>query len=271
MARNVSPQVAAAHPLRLQAAAPSSRRRNLVFIRCGDRSVHRLLYPLPATRNWDCALSLYQPPRKDDFAQADYVLTGGLSKWDAFAQCRFERPDYGFAEYAFVLLADDDVLFRDPGDIDRLFEIAGKFQLAACQPSLSHESHGYWLVTRHHPSWYLRFTNFVECMAPVLSAEAILLLEEDLRAAVSGCGLDLVFHHVLGEERRMAVVDAVSVTHTQAVDSRNGPFYRFLHSIGVDHEEEIAWFLQRHGLTGLPVTSLGGVPLAQNMFPLSGG
>ncbi len=267
MARNVAPEVAAAHPLTVIKPHAGPRRRNVVFVRCGARSAHRRLYPLPSNRHWDCVLSCYEPAQAQDLEQADCVMTGGVSKWDAFSQARFEHGELGLGDYERFFLLDDDIEFQRAADIDRLFDIGREHQLAICQASLTPQSFAAWAVTRRHDSWFLRFTNFVECMAPLFDAEAVRLLEQDIRAAVSGCGLDLIFRSVMGPQRRMAVIDAVSVTHTQPVDPRNGRFYRYLRSIGVDHQEEIAWFLARHHMTNFGVTTLGGMPIVQHVYP----
>jgi hypothetical protein len=262
LARNVPPQVAAAVPLRLHTPLPSQRRRNLVFFRCGARSLHRRFYPLPADRSWDCALSCYEPPQASD-AQAEYVLTGGVSKWDGFAQARFDHPQLGFEAYERFFLVDDDIEFREAADIDRMFAIAHDHGLAICQPSLSPQSYASWLITRHNPSWFLRYANYVESMMPLLSAEAVRLLEQDLRAAVSGYGVDIAFHHVLGPQRPMAIVDAIVVSHTKPVDSENGPFYRYLRTMGIEPQEELSWFLARHGMANFGAMPLGGIPIVQ--------
>ena len=72
---------------------------------------------------------------------------------------------------------------------------------------------------------------------------------------------------VLGPERRMAVIDAVVVTHTKPVDNVDGPFYKYLRSIGVNHDEELAWFLAKHGMTNFGAATLGGMPLVQHIYP----
>jgi hypothetical protein len=267
MARNVSPEVAAAYPLALAKPLPGERRANLIVFRAGARSVHRDLFPLPPQRTWDLALSCYEPPTESDLAQADIVTTGAVAKWDAFAQMRFGRPEFRFDQYDYVCLADDDVVFKDAGDIDRLFGIAREHRLSICQPSLTPQSYGFWGVTQHHPSWFLRYTNFVECMAPVLSAEAIEVLREDLCAAVSGCGLDLVFHSALGPNRRLAVIDGIMVTHVEPMDPVNGKFYVFLRSIGIETMDETMWFLAKYGLEGIAAMTLGGIPHAQRFYP----
>jgi hypothetical protein len=269
MPRNVSAETLAAHPLRIHTPMPRARRRNLVFFRCGRNSVHYGLYPLPAERNWDCMLSFYEDHQPEDLVQAEYVLSGSLSKWHGFAQARFETPELRLDEYEYVFLVDDDVRPGAVGDIDRLFDIAREQQFAVCQPSLSASSHAFWEITRHHPSWHVRYTTFVECMAPVFSAAAIEALRDDLCAAVSGCGLDLIIHTALADRHgRLGVIDAVVVAHEKPVDMVNGAFYRMLHSIGVDHDEEIAYFLNRYGIRGINAANLGGVSRVQQFYPI---
>jgi hypothetical protein len=267
MARNVSAEVAAAYPLELAKPLPAQRRPNLVLFRAGARSAHRQLYPLPAERSWDLALSCYDAPTQGDLAHADIVTTGAVAKWDAFAQMRFGRPEFRFDEYEHVCVSDDDVVFHQAAHIDQLFRVAREQRLSICQPSLTPQSHGFWRVTQHNPAWFLRYTNFVECMAPVMTQEAIELLRDDIREAVSGCGLDLIFHRVLGPNRRLAVIDAIAVTHNQPMDPVNGRFYVFLRSIGVHAPEETMWFLAKHGLEGIAATTLGGIPLTQRFHP----
>ncbi len=246
MAR-VSAEVAARYPLTIRKPLPQWQRRSLVFVRCGADSLHRRLYPLPAQREWDLLLACYEPPMDIDMQHADGVMTGGVSKWDAFAQARFGGAEHGLDGYEHIFFVDDDIVFDAPGDIDRLFAIARANDLAVCQPSLSPQSHASWDITRQQPGT-LRLTDFVEGMVPILSAEAIEVLREDLCAAVSGYGLDLVFRKALGPHRRMAVIDEVAVTHTRAINHEASAYYLFMRSIGVDVHEEESWFLERHGM-----------------------
>lgn len=269
MARNISAEILAAHPLRILTPLPATRRRNLVFFRCGRNSVHYAMYPFPAQRSWDCMLSFYEDSQPLDLQNVEYVLSGSLSKWHGFAQARFETPALRLEDYEYIFLVDDDVRFGSVADIDRLFDIARDQRFAVCQPSLSPSSHAFWEVSRHHPSWHVRYTNFVECMAPVFSASAITALREDLCAAVSGCGLDLILHKALGDAHgHFGVIDAVVVSHEKPVDMVNGAFYRMLRSIGVNHDEEIAYFLTRYGMRGLSASNSGGITRVQHYYPL---
>ncbi len=245
MAR-VPAEIAARFPLVVHKELPRPHRRNLLFVRCGADSKHRWsLYPLPAEREWDLMLACYEPPEECDYAQADCIVTGGVSKWDAFAQARFGGIEHGLDSYEHVFLIDDDIVIDHPGDIDRLFAIAREHDLAVCQPSLSPQSHASWDITRQQPG-EVRYTDFVETMVPILSAEAVEVLREDLCAAVSGYGLDLVFRRALGPQRRMAVIDAVAVTHSRATNHETSAFYRFMRAIGVDVHEEARWFEDRY-------------------------
>jgi hypothetical protein len=107
----------------------------------------------------------------------------------------------------------------------------------------------------------------VESMMPLITGEAVRLLEDDLRLAVSGYGVDIAFHHVLGPQRRLAIVDAIVVSHTKPIDPQDGPFYRYLRSIGVEPREELAWFLARCGLSNFGAMTSGGIPIVQWVHP----
>ena len=58
----------------------NSGRKNLVFIRGGNTSMHYDLYPLPDNRTWGLCLSAYEKPRTSDLEKADIVHRGGVSK-----------------------------------------------------------------------------------------------------------------------------------------------------------------------------------------------
>jgi hypothetical protein len=76
-------------------------------------------------------------------------------------------------------------------------------------------------VTRQQTDCLLRFTFFVEVMAPAFRADALRLclpvMQEDTRY---GWGHDWVFPKLLGyPENKIAIVDACAVEHTRPVAS----------------------------------------------------
>src|SRR4051812_19756704 len=111
MARNVYPEALAKNPLVSHKAGPDKPRPNLVLFRCGRNSLHYGLFPLAGRRTWDCMLSFYEDHRPEDIDNAEFVLSGGVSKWDAFAQARFKSPALALERYEYFFLVDDDVGF----------------------------------------------------------------------------------------------------------------------------------------------------------------
>jgi hypothetical protein len=120
------------------------------------------------------------------------------------------------AQYDHVWFPDDDLL-TDWDTVNRLFGICRDLDLLLAQPALTEDSYLSHIVTRQNPHCLLRFTVFVEVMAPVFRADALQLclpvLAEDTRY---GWGHDWVFPHLLGyPQNRIAIIDACAVTHTR--------------------------------------------------------
>lgn len=121
------------------------------------------------------------------------------------------------ARYDYVWVVDDDV--RLPTDsINDMFDIlrANDGIQFAC-PSFDAESDGVWRYFDAHDSRYkLRYTDFVECTAPVIKTSMLLdsTFERCLRATRTGCFLDFCFHAVSGaRDDAIAIVDAVQCNH----------------------------------------------------------
>ena len=75
----------------------------------------------------------------------------------------------------------------------------------------------------------MRYTNFVECMAPIFSNLAIKKLQPYISKAISGVGLDVIFWDALGRPANsMAVIDLIQMHHTMPVDKNGGAFYQHL-------------------------------------------
>ena len=239
---------------------PNSGRKNLVFIRGGNTSMHYDLYPLPDNRNWDLCLSAYEEPRTSDLEKADIVLRGGVSKWTTFYELFFLGEQI-LSKYESIMVMDDDVVFERKTDIDLCFKIASERELLICQPSLDHQSHHSFKITLNHPPMLIRYINFVECMVPILSSCAIHKLKDCIKSNVSGWGLDLIWRHVLGQPSQgLAVLYVIKVLHNRAVNPHGGAFYNFLKSVGIDPQQEKLEMLDRFNIKEFYIQNLGGIP-----------
>jgi hypothetical protein len=229
-----------------------SPRPFLVFVRAGAEPIEQTHWNLHAPgRRFDLLASFYAPPRPDCWLlrNADYVTSGGLSKFHA-AKLLLSEPLV--ARYAGVLFLDDDVetLF-DPGVFADFVHGQG-FGLA--QASLTTDSFRSHPTTLNHPSCAWRETNFVEVMAPFFSREVLRLAIADFDRSISTWGLDILWG-VRHAASRMAVIDLFSMRHSRPVDTRDGPFYRYLRGIGVDPAGELLQIMDQLRLPSFEITT----------------
>jgi len=195
-------------------AAGAARKRFLVLCRAGDDSLHRQWMGDPAARSYDVWLDYYG----DDDARwsADPVrltIGRGTTKWPRLARLLAEHPE--IARYDAVWFPDDD-LALDGATVERLFAIMMQRDLDLAQPALLPRSHTPHPITVRNRSFFLRYTNFVEIMAPAFSARGLAACGETFGLSDAGWGLDLVWPRILGSPRdRIAIVDAAPMLHTR--------------------------------------------------------
>ena len=112
--------------------------------------------------------------------------------------------------------------------INEFFTIASKYKLNLSQPAL-HDLNVEHQILIKRSNTILRYTNFVEIMAPLLSISALIHLmptldNDDIKSA---WGLDYVWPYLLNY-KNVAVVDKTPMTHTRPVAAFNpdSGFYR---------------------------------------------
>jgi hypothetical protein len=219
------------------------RPRNLVFCRVGDGSLHRSWMGDPATRSYDVWLDYYGA---DDARYAGdparLTVTRDLFKIQRIAQIVRDHRD-ALAGYDAIWFPDDD-LQATPETVDRLFEIFHALDLLVAQPALADGSHYSHAITLENREFSVRFTNYVEPMAPVFSRPALEACWMTFAESISGWGIDYVWPKLLGEPRdRLAIVDAASVLHTRPVGV--SAWYR---SLKLDPMAELVATAARHGV-----------------------
>jgi hypothetical protein len=140
-------------------------------------------------------------------------------KWQNIARL-LDELELDLDAWDYFWFPDDDNAISF-GDCERLFELADRFSLALCQPSLSSESTEIgWDVCRHVPGSILRHTNFVEIMCPLFRRDALEKCRQTFTLNLSGWGLDFLWPRLLDGEA-IGVVDAVQVRHTGTNGSPN--------------------------------------------------
>ncbi len=194
------------------------RRRNLVIVFGNQRSLH-LQWPRTISdedRTWDLCVSFYGPADQyEHVGAAEFSsLRTGIGKCMA-AHAAF-ATDSPFWEYERVWFADDDLMLTW-GDINALFATCEDYGLELAQPSLAEGSYVAHRITRQQAGRVLRYTSFVESMAPVFTNRALRLCAPVFQGQRHGYGIDYVWPWLLGAPRsRMAVIDKVGVLHLRA-------------------------------------------------------
>jgi hypothetical protein len=236
--------------------ADATPKRNLVFCRVGDGSLHRTWIGDPATRSYDVWLDSYA---EDDARWAGeparVTVDRGTVKIPRIARLLRESADE-LDRYDAIWFPDDDLALT-PADVDRLFAAFRALGLSLAQPALRAGSHYAHAITLESRAFFARYTNFVEPMAPLFSREALRACAPTFSESVSGWGMDLVWPKLLGDPRdRIAIVDAVAVLHTRPIAT--SAWYERLH---VDPGEEKRAMAARHGVV-LPhhLVHYGGIP-----------
>ena len=187
--------------------------RTLVIVRLGaDHRVSGWAKAPKAERGWDLLLSPYEEvPDLAEF-EADLVAPAEGGKWDAVHRLFAERPE--LLAYDRFWIPDDDIE-ADAATVARFLALAEARDLALCQPALTRGSHFSHFVTVENRFTELRFTNFVELMAPLLAREVLAAALPHMAGRGGAKGLDFVWHRFVDGDaaRRIAVIDAAPMGH----------------------------------------------------------
>ena len=211
----------------------------LALFRAGKNSLHPSAVAQLDEQNFDYALSYFgddNPPAKG----AVFVHRQKGAKWPGLAATLAEYADV-ISQYRYVWLPDDDLLC-DPHQVSRMFAICDELQLDLAQPALTRDSYFTHLMTLQHSEFQLRFTNFVEIMAPVLSAAMLKRVLPTLEGSISGYGLDNLWPRMT-QLGKVAIIDETPVKHTRPV---GGPNYVFSKQAGISPAEEAHRVLANH-------------------------
>ncbi len=230
-----------------------------MFCRAGEGSLHREWIGDPATRSYDVWLDCYCAP--ETWAGEPARVTDGrdTTKWPRLAALLRERPEE-FDPYDVVFLPDDDVRIS-AAELERFLALCRRHRLALAQPGLTEDSFWSHEVTLANRAFQLRYTNFVEVMAPAFSREALRRCAGTFGASRTGWGVDFMWSRALGDpEDAIAIVDAVSMAHTRPIGG--GGLYT---SLGIVPDDELRAVAAHHGIE-LPFAfrQFGGISRAGN-------
>lgn len=227
-------------------------RRNLIITRVGDTSLHPGWLAPESERNWDIIVSYYgnNPALFNDPGVRRMDLKG--PKWPALKQTVGElMPELD--AYDYIWFPDDD-LVADAASINKFFDICREYKLKLAQPALSPDSIIGCPITTRNRSFKLRFTTFVEIMAPCMSREFLNRCWPSFDANVSGQGLDYLWPNWVGDSSKCAIIDSVTVRHTRS----KGELYDVFKALDAEPREEFAALVRKENIYAVPMT-LGGI------------
>lgn len=188
--------------------------RSLVIVRAGDKSLHRS-WLTGAAREFDLFVSYFGDKPDQYQGDGEYYDARKGTKYPAIAQLFAEQPEL-LERYDTFWLADDD-LAVSTDVINRMLNLFRGLGLSLAQPALTADSYHSWPLTLEHPDYVVRYTKFVECMAPLFDKPALLACLPTFSECASGYGLDYVWPKLIGRGRRhnIAIIDATPVRHTR--------------------------------------------------------
>ncbi len=186
-----------------------SGRKYLVFSSVGDRSEINKWLSHPQQRIFDVVLYYYGDKKPPSIDVEQIEIRKGM-KFQNFVHFLSKND---ISTYDAIWVVDDDMRMKTK-PINRMFKVFSKFGLLLAQPSFKEGGHIAWPITRHDPECVLRYTNFVENNACVMSTQVIPLFLETFKDAGTGFGVDFIWPKILEYPTdKIAVIDASKCLH----------------------------------------------------------
>ncbi len=189
--------------------------KNLVISAVGDESLHTEWISGPA--QFDLCLIYYGNSEEKAIQyeeQAKYFYQAKGMKYTLLHEWIGKNQDI-LTQYAYVWMPDNDVSISTEA-INQLFLTAEKYDLYLCQPAMrGYTSHPF---TEPKPGSFMRFTNFVEVLAPLMHINTLLKLKDSFVFNHSGWGYDYLWPYLLGHPPdRIAIIDDIVMVHTKPI------------------------------------------------------
>jgi len=193
-------------------------KKYLVISSVGDESCHKEW--VLGDAEFDLFLIYYG---SNDFIFNSYkndaimVINKKGEKLDLVKNLINENQDFIFG-YDYIWLPDDDISISTE-DINRLFTLSDSYNLKLSQASVkdigNFISHP---VTITNNNYKIRYTNFVEVMAPMFSSETLRQLYYTFDFSESKWGIDYLWTKLLGSPiDKIAIIDEIVMIHTKQV------------------------------------------------------
>ncbi len=197
-------------------------KRNVVLSVSGNNSFFRRF--LGKNDNFDLIILFYENDEKvfDQLKSEGFnIYKCNGEKWNVLHKFFLDHNEL-FDKYDNFWFPDDDILI-DSESINILFNLHSLLDLWISQPSiLGYTSHD---ITKHDPSYVLRYTNFVEIMCPLMSCNTLKFILNTFNLNESGWALDFLWPKLLNFPKdRIAIIDYVQAFHTRKAGSAYSRF-----------------------------------------------
>lgn len=196
------------------------QKTNLLIVPVGDDWSAEAWLTHPAAATFDIIALHHGEDPNFKCPQCLSVVSKKGPKWRLYYEFTdTEEWDRLALQYDYIMLPDDD-LKMDTCAINKVFSLMREYDLLLAQPSVCERlgAPGTWRPELHQrPQWLLRYTTFVEVMAPTFRMD---FFHHVARRTFSkywtyvGWGLDSVWPALLHYPRdRIAIIDAVCMVH----------------------------------------------------------
>ena len=238
-----------------------SKSRNLVVARVGDESLHQTwIFPKEA-RDWDIAISYYGNVVPEADEDTLFVEKDTGAKWDSIARFICSHRSI-IDDYDYICFPDDDLMLN-VHTMNELFRISRTYDLYISQPALSSDSYFTHPITLHSNMFTLRYTNYIEGMAPCIRSDYLKIILPIISDNYSGWGIDRIWALYMPQPIfKAAVIDAVVVKHTRPL--MTGPMYKTLAKLDVDAKSELSKVYEQFNNVPMRRIVFGGIDKSSN-------
>lgn len=202
--------------------------KHLMILRCGTKSIHKSWIHL-IQKIMDIAFVYYD---NADFSQDNPTYTYKVegTKLSGVHDFIINNPDI-INQYDFFWLFEDD-LYISYQSARKIVNFINKFQPVLSAPSLTLESFFTHPITLQQQTLLLRGTDFIECMAPIMSRKFLKNTLAQLKEFPLW-GIERYWQHLLWEMQEIAFIyDQWPIIHTRALGT--GSLYQTAEKLHID-------------------------------------
>jgi len=181
----------------------------------GKQSLHHEW--MNKSQNFDLHLIVYDDSFNEFLNDSPFVTHCKGFKLKLVHDYLAKHPQF-LNQYEYFFMPDDDIRI-DTANIELLFKHMQSYNLEIAQPALS-DSYYTYEHTMKCKSTVLRYTNFVEMMAPCFYQTALRKVLFTFNENTNGWGSEYHWNELIGfTGREMAIIDDIVAIHTRPVQS----------------------------------------------------